>query len=77
MFPAEQARNLARRLAFHYTPKHGSWLNIAEIELAVLSNRRLSHRIPDKEQLRCEVEANVEQRNRQAKPVNWRFTLEK
>lgn len=73
-FPAEQARKLARRLEFHYTPKHGSWLNIAEIELAVLSNMCLSQRIPDKEQLRREVEANVQQRNRQAKPVNWRFT---
>ena len=73
-FPAEQARNLARRLAFHYTPKHGSWLNIAEIELAVLSNRCLSQRIPNKEQLRRAVEANVQQRNRQGKPVNWRFT---
>ena len=73
-FPAEQARNLARRLEFHYTPKHGSWLNIAEIELAVLSNMCLSQRIPDKDQLRREVEANVQQRNRQAKRVNWRFT---
>lgn len=73
-FPAEQARNLARRLEFHYTPKHGSWLNIAEIELAVLSNMCLSQRIPDKEQLRREVEANVQQRNRLAKRVNWRFT---
>ena len=73
-FPAEQARKLARRLEFHYTPKHGSWLNIAEIELAVLSNMCLSQRIPDKEQLRREVEANVQQRNRQAKPVKWRFT---
>lgn len=73
-FPAAQARELARRLEFHYTPKHGSWLNRAEIELAVLSNMCLSQRIPDKETLRREVEANVEQRNRQAKPVNWRFT---
>lgn len=76
-FPAEQARKLARRLEFHYTPKHGSWLNIAEIELAVLSNMCLSQRISDKGQLRREVEANVAQRNRQAKPVNWRFTNQK
>lgn len=73
-FPAEQARELARRLEFHYTPKHGSWLNIAEIELAVLSNMCLSQRIPDKEILRREVEANVRERNLKAKPVNWRFT---
>jgi len=50
-FPAEQAHDLARRLEFHYTPKHGSWLNIAEIEPAVLSNSCLSQRIPDQEAL--------------------------
>jgi hypothetical protein len=75
-FPAEQARNLARKLEFHYTPKHGSWLNIAEIELAVLSNSGLSHRIPDKECLRRQVEANVRERNLKATPVNWRFTTQ-
>jgi hypothetical protein len=73
-FPPEQARSLARRLEFHYTPKHGSWLNIAEIELAVLSNMCLSQRIPDKERLRREVEANIQHRNSLAKRVNWRFT---
>jgi hypothetical protein len=50
-FPSEQARTLARRLEFPYTPKHGSWLNIAEIELAVLSNMCLSQRIPNKDTL--------------------------
>jgi hypothetical protein len=60
---------LARRLEFHYTPKHGSWLNIAEIELAVLSNICLSQRIPDKETIRREIEANVRERNLKAKPV--------
>jgi hypothetical protein len=75
-FPAEQARELARRLEFHYTPKHGSWLNIAEIELAVLSNMCLAQRIPDKERLRSEVEANVQARNAKATPVNWRFTTQ-
>ncbi|MGZ8172621.1 transposase, partial [Methylobacter sp.] len=74
--PAEQARTLARKLEFHYTPKHGSWLNIAEIELAVLSNSCLSQRIPDKECLRREVEANVRERNVKATPVNWRFTTQ-
>ena len=73
-FPPEQARSLARWLEFHYTPKHGSWLNIAEIELAVLSNMCLSQRIPDKERLRREVEANIQHRNSLAKRVNWRFT---
>ncbi len=75
-FPAEQARELARRLEFHYTPKHGSWLNIAEIELAVLSNMCLSQRIPDTESLRREVEANILPRNTKATPVNWRFTTQ-
>jgi transposase len=75
-FPAEQARTLARKLEFHYTPKHGSWLNIAEIELAVLSNMCLSQRIPDQETLRREVEANVQARNSKAAPVNWRFNTQ-
>jgi hypothetical protein len=75
-FPAEQARTLVRKLEFHYTPKHGSWLNIAEIELAVLSNSCLSQRIPDKARLRREVEANVRERNVKATPVNWRFTTQ-
>jgi len=75
-FPAEQARTLVRKLEFHYTPKHGSWLNIAEIGLAVLSNSCLSQRIPDKARLRREVEANVRERNVKATPVNWRFTTQ-
>lgn len=75
-FPAEEARRIAQRLEFHYTPKHGSWLNIAEIELAVLSNTCLSRRIPDEDTLRREVEANVRERNLKAQPVNWRFTTQ-
>nr|WP_256203540.1 transposase [Nitrosomonas sp. Nm58] len=75
-FPAEQARELARKLEFHYTPKHGSWPNIAGIELAVLSNTCLSRRIPDKDRLRREVEANVQARNVKAMPVKWRFTTQ-
>jgi transposase len=75
-FPAEQARTLVRKLEFHYTPKHGSWLNSAEIELAVLSNSCLSQRIPDKARLRREVGANVRERNVKATPVNWRFTTQ-
>lgn len=75
-FPAEQARELARKLEFHYTPKHGSWLNIAEIELAVLSNMCLSQRIADKERLRREVEANVTDWNAKGMPVQWRYTAQ-
>ncbi|MBL1265284.1 transposase [Methylomicrobium sp. RS1] len=73
-FLAEQARALARKLEFHYTPKYGSWLNIAEIEWAVLSNMCLSQRISDKASLHREVEANILSRNAKATPVNWRFT---
>jgi hypothetical protein len=75
-FPADEARRIAQKLEFHYTPKHGSWLNIAEIELAVLSNTCLSRRIPDEGTLRREIEANVRERNRKAQPVNWRFTTQ-
>jgi DDE superfamily endonuclease len=75
-FAPEEARAIARRLEFHYTPKHGSWLNIAEIELAVLSNMCLSQRIPDEQTLRREVEANVRERNAKAAPVKWRFTTQ-
>lgn len=75
-FPPEEARTIARKLEFHYTPKHGSWLNIAEIELAVLSNMCLSQRIPDEETLRQQVEANVRERNAKAAPVKWRFSTQ-
>ena len=73
-FPPDEARAIARKLEFHYTPKHGSWLNIAEIELAVLSNRCLSPRIADEETLKREIDANVSERNAKAEPVKWRFT---
>lgn len=75
-FPPEEARALARKLEFHYTPKHGSWLNVAEIELAVLANMCLSPRIPDEATLRREIEANVQKRNAKAIKVNWRFTTQ-
>jgi hypothetical protein len=75
-FPAEEARVIARKIEFHYTPKHGSWLNIAEIELAVLSNMCLSQRIPDEDTLRQQVEANVRERNAKALPVKWKFTIQ-
>ena len=72
--PNKRTIDLARRLEFHYTPKHGSWLNIAEIELAVLSNMCLTQRIPDKDHLQREEEANINARNAKAASVNWRFT---
>ena len=73
---AEEARAIARKLEFHYTPKHGSWLNIAELELAVLSNMCLSQRIADEETLRREVEANVRERNAKAIPIKWKFSTQ-
>jgi len=73
-FAPEQARALARKLEFHYTPRHGSWLNIAEIEFAVLSNMCLKQRIGDEETLKRIIAANVAERNAKAEPVKWRFT---
>jgi hypothetical protein len=58
----------------HYTPKHGSWLNMAEIELSVLSRQCLDRRIPDQERLRCEVTAWAERRNRSNATIDWQFT---
>ena len=73
-FPAEQARALARRLELHHTPVHGSWLNVAEIELSVLARQCLDRRIGTAELLRSEVTAWVEERNAATCRVEWRFT---
>lgn len=73
-FPPEPARALANKLRFHYTPKHGSWLNVAEIEFAVLANTCLQRRIGEEETLKRFIAANVAKRNTQAQPVKWRFT---
>ena len=75
-FPPNEARRIAEKIEFHYTPKHGSWLNMAEIELSVLSRQCLSRRIPDQETLKREVQAWQDRRNRQRATVNWRFTHE-
>ncbi len=71
-FPAAEARRLVERFEWHYTPKHGSWLDMAKSELAVLSTQCLDRRIPDKEELTEEVAA-WQQRRKQTK-ANWRFT---
>jgi len=73
--PAE-ARRIVRRLEFHYTPKHGSWLNMAEIEFSVLSRQCLDRRIPDEKTLKLELAALEDQRNRAGATVNWQFTSE-
>jgi len=73
-FPAEEARRLAQRLDIHYTPKHGSWLNIAEIELSVLQTQCLNRRIPDIETMRRETSAWEVDRNQRANKTDWRFS---
>ncbi|MCD5412859.1 MAG: transposase, partial [Dehalococcoidia bacterium] len=73
-FPPEVARQLARRLEIHYTPKHGSWLNIAEIELSALTTQCLDRRIPDIQTLGNETKAWEKRRNEQQKGVDWQFT---
>jgi hypothetical protein len=75
-FPAEQARRLARRIEFCYTPVHGSWLNMVEIELSVLVRQCLKRRLPDIEILSAEVEAWEKERNRSGMSVDWRFSAE-
>ena len=73
-FPPAEAKRLTDKLELHYTPKHGSWLNIAEIELSVLSRQCLDRRVPDAATLANEVTAWQERRNAAAAPVEWRFT---
>lgn len=75
-YPPEEAHRLASRLEIHYTPKHGSWLNIAEIELSALKGQCLDRRICDMEVMREEIRLWEESRNNQAKKINWQFTTE-
>ncbi len=75
-FAPAEARRILDRLEIHYTPKHGSWLNMAEIELSVLSNQCLDRRIPDRETLDREVSAWEKERNRRDCKVNWQFTTQ-
>ena len=73
-FPAAEARRLVERFEWHYTPKHGSWLNLAESELGVLSSQCLDRRISDKHILVAEVAAWEHDRNANHAKANWRFT---
>ena len=75
-FEPMEARRIAERLEIHYTPKHGSWLNMAEIEIGVLARQCLDRRIPDQAVLRREVDAWQNQRNRDMVRVDWRFTTD-
>jgi transposase len=74
VFAPAEAKRILDKLEFHYTPKHGSWLNMAEIELSVLSTQCLNRRIPKIDILRAEVAAWEEQRNRRSSKIDWRFT---
>ena len=75
-FPVEQARTLARRIEFVYTPVHGSWLNMVEIELSVLVRQCLKQRLPDMKTLEREVSVWLAERNRMGTSVDWRFRTE-
>jgi hypothetical protein len=73
-FPAAEARRLVERFEWHYTPKHGSWLDMAESELSVLSSQCLDRRIPDKQTLIAEVAAWEAHRNNKHTKADWQFT---
>jgi hypothetical protein len=73
-FPPERARRIAERLEWHYTPKHGSWLNMAEIELSVLSRQCLDRRIESMGRMEREVQAWRDGRNDREVKAQWRFT---
>jgi len=73
-FPPEEARQLAERLEIHHTPKHGSWLNIAEIELSVLKRQCLADRIPSMALMRSQTRAWNDERNEKNIPVKWQFS---
>ena len=75
VFPPEEARRLARKLEIHYTPKHGSWLNMAEIELAILTRQCLQRRLATPELMRQEVATWQRERNQATVTINWRFTI--
>ena len=75
-FPPEEAKRYCNRLELHYTPKHGSWLNMAEIEINVLVNHGLPKRVPTIEQMKKEVSAWNKSRNKTANKINWRFTTD-
>jgi hypothetical protein len=74
-FPPAEARRILKKLMFHYTPKHGSWLNMAEIELSVVS-RRLKEYIPEDDTLASEVQALTDDRNNNQAYIDWRFTTD-
>ncbi len=75
-FEPGEARRIAKRLEFHHTPKHGSWLNMAEIEFSIFSRSCLRQRLPDEESLCREVRALELERNEAQARINWRFSIQ-
>jgi hypothetical protein len=75
-FDPKEARRLAEKLEIHYTPKHGSWLNMSEIELSILSRQCLDRRVPDFETLRTEAQAWQARRDEQGGKIEWRFSTD-
>ena len=75
-FEPEEARRLSQRFDFHYTPKHGSWLNMAETELSILSRQCLARRIPNQQYLKQEVAAWQKERNAKYSTIDWQFTTQ-
>ena len=73
-FEPAEARRVAKRLEIHYTPRHGSWLNMAEIEIGAMVRQCLDRRIPDRDSMRREIDAWQQRRNRESVRVDWRFT---
>jgi DDE superfamily endonuclease len=73
-FPPEQARRIAEKLEIHHTPKHGSWLNMAEIELSVLARQCLDQRLESIDDLQGEVQAWQDERNEEGVEIKWQFT---
>jgi len=76
-FPPMEAKRIADKLEIHYTPIHGSWLNMAEIELSILTRQRLDRRIPDMKTMKRIIAKWCKERQQHLVPVNWRFTTDK
>ena len=74
-YPPDRARQLVKKLEFHYTPKHSSWLNMAEVEISVLSQQCLDRRIGSRQILESEVTAWETERNERQAKIDWRFTI--
>ena len=75
-FPAPEARRIVKRLEFHHTPKHGSWLNMAEIEFSVVARSCLKRRVPDEACLRRAIQAPVREHNAARASIHWRFNIQ-